>query len=210
MSSPPSVDLCNRYRIQNEYPARFRIFSELSHDIFWALVSTVVSSGVEVALFNLWARGSLALAAPVEWWTHPATVAWVSLASWGGRGVSYSRASGTPRRAAPHDALLAHLTFLRHPPLHPQVGHDVHPGRRRPALQIRPQVRTGSLSGGGILLRDVKPGKASSHSPTMSALQPAPQVPQPDCLERHLDAPRGKLPVSRHPSRRSAGPCNVT
>lgn len=60
--------------------------AQLSHDVFWALVSTVVSSAVEIGIFHAWARGALALAAPAAWWAHPATVAWVGAARKGGRG----------------------------------------------------------------------------------------------------------------------------
>lgn len=50
---------------------------QLAHDIFWSLVSTLISSVFEVAVLHAWARGALALHAPVAWWADAATLLWV-------------------------------------------------------------------------------------------------------------------------------------
>jgi hypothetical protein len=51
--------------------------SQLPHDIFWTLCSTVVSSLFEAAVLHLWATGVITLVAPADWWAHGATVAWL-------------------------------------------------------------------------------------------------------------------------------------
>ena len=57
--------------------------SQLPHDIFWSLVSTVISSLWEIAILHAWARGVVSLATPAHWWSDPATLAWlISMPYW--------------------------------------------------------------------------------------------------------------------------------
>jgi hypothetical protein len=51
--------------------------TQLPHDIFWSLCSTVISSLFEAAVLHFSATGVISLADPPEWWKHGATLAWL-------------------------------------------------------------------------------------------------------------------------------------
>jgi sterol desaturase/sphingolipid hydroxylase (fatty acid hydroxylase superfamily) len=56
--------------------------AQFAHDMFWSLVSTLVSAAAEVALLHAWARGALPAALapaalPAVWWRHGPTLFWV-------------------------------------------------------------------------------------------------------------------------------------
>jgi Delta7-sterol 5-desaturase len=47
------------------------------HDIFWSIVSTLISSVYEILLLNAWARGVITLHFPTQWWTDAYTIFWI-------------------------------------------------------------------------------------------------------------------------------------
>ena len=53
--------------------------TQMVHDMFWSLLSTVISSGFEVAALHAWATGRLAISAPMDapYWRDAATLAWL-------------------------------------------------------------------------------------------------------------------------------------
>ena len=56
--------------------------AQFTHDMFWSLVSTLISAAAEVALLHAWARGALPAALapaalPAVWWRHGPTLFWV-------------------------------------------------------------------------------------------------------------------------------------
>lgn len=62
------------YKFNPKYPKA----SQILHDAAFSTLSTLISSCFEVALLHAWATGRLAAyAGPAEWWTHPATIAWL-------------------------------------------------------------------------------------------------------------------------------------
>lgn len=71
----PFYETMKQHKLNPVYPKP----KQFAHDAFWSTVSTVLSSGFEVALLHLWAVGALAVTAVAgdAWWAHVPTLAWL-------------------------------------------------------------------------------------------------------------------------------------
>jgi lathosterol oxidase len=72
-SYSPVYTKMSQYKFNPVYPKA----KQIAHDMFWVLVSTLISSVFEILLLHAYATGQLTYANPTVWWSDLATILWL-------------------------------------------------------------------------------------------------------------------------------------